>query len=100
MKTKYGRKIVTKNLTTYTLPYADREDAYIIIKALEEPYGPGSESVVSIGSTLKGDVDNPTWKVHIPMSLVKDVRWALKFANEDNENAKLISKDKKEGELE
>lgn len=56
-----------------TISYKDRKNAYIVVKKIDEPYGPGSESVVSVGCTLKGDVDNPSWKVHIPMSLVDDV---------------------------
>lgn len=55
------------------IPYKDRQNAYIVVKKIEEPYGPGSESVISIGSTLKGDVDNPTWKVHVPISIINSV---------------------------
>jgi len=84
---------------TYAIAYQDREDAYIIVKWIDEPYGPNSGPVVSLGSTLKGDTANPTWKVHIPVGLVDDVRLALKFALED---AKPLDKaiKGKEGEYE
>ena len=55
------------------IPYKDRQNAYIVVKKIKEPYGPGSEDVISIGSTLKGDVENPTWKVHVPISIINSV---------------------------
>ena len=55
------------------IPYRDREKSFIVIKSLREPYGPGSGEVVSIGCTLKNDVENPTWKVHIPKDILPDV---------------------------
>ena len=76
---------------TYAIPYKTRDNAYIVVKTIDEPYGDCSESVVSVGCTLKGDIDNPSWKVHIPMSLVKDVRWALKFALDDFELAQELA---------
>ena len=36
------------------IPYKDRENSYVVVKKIIEPYGPGSEPVISIGSTLKG----------------------------------------------
>ncbi len=59
------------------IPYADRKNAYIIIKKIEDAYGPNTGSVISIGSTLKGDVDNPTWKVHVPIELASAVVQAM-----------------------
>ena len=59
------------------IAYRDRKNAYIVVKKIDNPYGPGSGSVISLGSTLKGDVDNPTWKVHIPIELVSAVAQAL-----------------------
>ncbi len=53
--------------------YRTRENSYITVVKVEEPYGAGSECVVSVGCTLKGDAENPTWKVHIPMHLARDV---------------------------
>ena len=70
---------------SYAIPYTDRDNAYIVIKTINEPYGDCSAPVISVGCTLKGDIDNPTWKVHVPMTLARDVRWALKFALDDYE---------------
>lgn len=53
--------------------YSNRPKAYITVKLIEEPYGEDTEKVVSIGCTLKGDMQNPTWKVHIPMDLAESV---------------------------
>ena len=55
------------------IPYRDKEKACIVVTKLEEPYGHGTGSVVSIGCTLKGDVNNPTWRVHVPTDLVPDL---------------------------
>ena len=55
------------------IPYVDRPNACIVVTKLEEPYGHGTDSVVSIGCTLKGDVNNPTWRVHVPTGLVPDL---------------------------
>lgn len=59
-------------------PYKDREKSFIIVKEIHEPYGPGTEPVVSVGCTLKGNVEDPTWKVHIPKSILGDVIQSLK----------------------
>jgi len=67
-----------------TVPYRDREKASITVTRIDEPYGKDSMSVVSIGSTLKGDIDNPTWKVHIPVDLVEEVVSAMKEASDSN----------------
>tara|TARA_Y100001938_G_C7802799_1_gene287937 strand:- start:113 stop:355 length:243 start_codon:yes stop_codon:yes gene_type:complete len=69
---------VDKNV--FAIPYRDRENAYIVVKRIDEPYGPGSDTVVSIGCTLKGDVENPSWKVHVPHELLGDVILAIDFA--------------------
>ena len=62
---------------TDIFPYPGREGAYITVATIKEPYGPGSSPVVSIGCTLKGDTDNPTWKVHVPMDLLEIVSHSL-----------------------
>tara|TARA_Y100000591_G_C21698204_1_gene626877 strand:- start:248 stop:472 length:225 start_codon:yes stop_codon:yes gene_type:complete len=59
--------------------YRTRENSYITVVKVDEPYGEGSESVLSVGCTLKGDVDNPTWKVHIPMHLAREVASELLY---------------------
>ena len=65
-------------MTRITVPYKDREKASITVARIDEPYGENSSSVLSIGATLKGDIDNPTWKVHIPVDLVEEVMAAMK----------------------
>ena len=64
-----------------TVPYKDRPKASITVALLKEPYGKDSEDVVSVGCTLKGDIDNPTWKVHIPTSILSDVIASLREIN-------------------
>jgi predicted nucleotidyltransferase len=59
------------------IQYKDRENAFITIAEITEPYGEGSETVVSVGSTLKGDIDNPTWKVHVPVYMIDQIIEAL-----------------------
>ncbi len=66
------------------VPYRDREKASIVLTRIEEPYGEGSAPVLSIGSTLKGDVDNPTWKVHIPCDIVEEVLGAAREVSNPN----------------
>jgi hypothetical protein len=53
--------------------YTNRPKSYITVKLLHEPHGEGTDSVVSIGCTLKGDMQNPTWKVHVPVDLAESV---------------------------
>lgn len=53
--------------------YSNRPKSYITVKMLDEPYGDTTEKVVSIGCTLKGDMQNPTWKVHVPLDLAESV---------------------------
>ena len=53
--------------------YSNRPKAYITVKLLEEPYGEETEKVVSVGCTLKGDMQNPSWKVHVPLDLAESV---------------------------
>jgi hypothetical protein len=59
------------------IPYKDRPRAYILVTKLDEPYGSESKSVVSIGCTLKGEIYDPSWKVHVPLELVPDLITAL-----------------------
>ena len=67
-------------------PYDNMDNAYITVQRLDEPYGPGSGSVISIGSTLKGDIHHPSWKVHVPFGMAKNVADAiLRVATEDPE---------------
>ena len=57
--------------------YRDRSDAAISVVRLEEPYGPGSGAVVSVGVSLKGEGRAPHWKVHVPLSLAPEVAAAI-----------------------
>jgi hypothetical protein len=54
----------------------------ITISTIAQPYGPKSESVTSIGISLKANADEPEWKVHIPKSNIEQVIEALKKAKE------------------
>lgn len=53
--------------------YSNRQKSYITVVLLDDPYGENTEKVVSIGCTLKGDMQNPTWKVHVPLHLAESV---------------------------
>jgi len=52
----------------------------ITIATIAQPYGPKSESVASIGISLKADASEPEWKVHIPKSNIEQVIEALQKA--------------------
>jgi hypothetical protein len=54
----------------------------ITITTIAQPYGPKSESVASIGISLKADASEPEWKVHIPKSNIDQVIEALTKAKE------------------
>jgi len=67
-------------METVAIEYTDRENSFIVVKKIVEPYGPGSSDVISVGCTLKGNVEDPTWRVHIPIDLADSVIEALKGA--------------------
>jgi len=52
----------------------------ITITTIVEPYGAKSESVASIGISLKSDASEPEWKVHIPKANIDQVVEALQKA--------------------
>ena len=54
----------------------------ITITTITEPYGEKSESVASIGISLKANADEPEWKVHIPKANIAQVIKALQKAEE------------------
>jgi len=54
----------------------------ITIKTIAQPYGPKSESVASIGISLKASAEEPDWKIHLPKSNIDQVIEALKKAKE------------------
>ncbi len=62
-------------LKSFTL--AGTKEGTISVSSIEEPYGKGSHSVVSIGISLKGNIDEPDWKAHIPYENLDDLIDAL-----------------------
>jgi hypothetical protein len=55
----------------------------ITITTVAQPYGPKSESVASIGISLKADANEPEWKVHIPKANIAQVIGALQKAEKE-----------------
>ena len=55
----------------------------ITITTIAQPYGPKSESVASIGISLKADAEEPEWKVHIPKANIEQVIKALQKAQKE-----------------
>jgi len=55
----------------------------ITITTVAQPYGAKSESVASIGISLKANADEPEWKVHIPKANISQVIEALKKAEKE-----------------
>ena len=55
----------------------------IMVSTIKEPYGPKSESVASIGISLKADATEPEWKVHIPKANIAQVIEALEKAKKE-----------------
>ena len=53
------------------------KDGKISITTVSQPYGPKSESVASIGISLKASSEEPDWKVHIPKANIDAVIAAL-----------------------
>ena len=53
------------------------KDGKISITTVQQPYGPKSESVASIGISLQAGAQEPDWKVHIPKANIDDVIAAL-----------------------
>jgi len=75
--------------------YSNRPKSYITVTKIEDPYDDGSGSVVSIGCTLKGDMQNPTWKVHVPLDLAVSVGQELiRIANLEREKNEKLSQAK------
>ena len=56
------------------------KDGKISITTVEQPYGPKSESVASIGISLQAGAEEPDWKVHIPKANIDEVISALQEA--------------------
>ena len=56
------------------------KDGKITITTVSQPYGPKSESVVSIGISLQAGAQEPDWKVHPPKTNIDAVITALQEA--------------------
>lgn len=59
------------------IPLNGTKSGVISVKKVEEPYGPKSGTVASVGISLSGDFENPEWKVHLPMENLDEVIKAL-----------------------
>ena len=57
-------------------------DGKITVAVVEQPYGPESDNVVSIGISLQEDAAEPDWKVHLPKANIDAVITALQKAKE------------------
>ncbi len=62
------------------LTLSGTKDGKISITTVEQPYGPNSESVASIGISLQAGAAEPDWKVHIPKANIDAVIAALQEA--------------------
>jgi len=56
------------------------KDGKISVTTVEQPYGPNSESVASVGISLQAGATEPDWKVHIPKANIDAVIEALQEA--------------------
>ena len=75
-----------KNTVLNTFKLAGTKEGTISVSNIQEPYGKGSESVVSIGISLKGNVEEPDWKAHIPYENLDDLIDALNEAKAQSKN--------------
>ncbi len=66
-----------------TFPLAGTKTGTISVSHIEEPYGENSAAVVSIGISLKGDINEPDWKAHIPYENLSDLIDALNAAKKE-----------------
>ncbi len=71
-----------KNTVLKTFKLAGTKDGEISISKIEEPYGPKSQPVVSIGISLKASSEEPDWKAHIPYENLDELILALQEAKE------------------
>ena len=71
-----------KTTTIEEMTLSGTKDGKISIAVVEQPYGPKSENVVSIGISLQANAADPDWKVHLPKSNIDAVIEALEKAKE------------------
>ena len=71
---------MSKNTTIKTFGLHGTKKGTISVADIQEPYGEGSNAVVSIGISLKGDSNEPDWKAHIPYENLDELLEALNEA--------------------
>ncbi len=71
-----------KNTVLKKFRLAGTKEGEISISKIEEPYGPNSAPVVSIGISLKAGSEEPDWKAHIPYDNLDELIEALQEAKE------------------
>jgi hypothetical protein len=59
------------------IPLSGTKNGVISVKKINDPYGPKSGTVASVGISLAGNADDPEWKAHIPMDNLDEVIKAL-----------------------
>jgi len=64
------------------IPLSSAKDGAITVATVKEPYGKGTEPVVSIGIWLSKTSEDPDWKVHIPVENLDEVIEALQEAKQ------------------
>ena len=65
---------------------AGTKEGKISVSSIQEPYGKGSSSVVSIGIFLKANSEEPDWKAHIPYENLDDLIASLTEAKAQSKN--------------
>jgi hypothetical protein len=75
-----------KNTLLKSFKLAGTKEGTISVSSIEEPYGKGSHSVVSIGISLKGNMEEPDWKAHIPYENLDDLIASLTEAKAQSKN--------------
>jgi hypothetical protein len=68
---------MSENKVEATVALHGTKSGTISISKIVEPYGDGSGTVASIGISLAGKLDDPDWKVHIPLENLDEVIAAL-----------------------
>ncbi len=71
-----------EHTTIKTIKLDGTKKGLISIANINEPYGSESKPVVSIGISLKGDVNEPDWKAHIPYANLDELIEALQEAKD------------------
>jgi len=60
-----------------TIALDGTKNGVISVSKIDQPYGPKSGTVASVGISLAGDAANPEWKVHLPLANLDEVIEAL-----------------------